>query len=482
MCVFAMTAASAQVNSVCLVGDAAGGWGADDPAYQLTKIDADNWKIEGAVLKADKCKLRANGSWLGTGFEWAGAFPTATGTKDGDIVIPVAGTYTVTLNTATNVYEFISATPIPVVKLVGTAVDGGTIDIPATSATTFEAKNVTLLEGLGQFSIDGTTIVGGTGFPTGIASDETQFIPIPAGKYKSISFDLTTGEYSFVVAPVYNIVSIVGDGAGGWPNDPQVDVNAMTTTDGINYTLEGIMLTAGEIKFRQNNNWTDPSFADVAFPSGTATAAGANIIVTTPGKYSVTFNLVTGAYNFFFATVAIVGSGAGGWPSDPQIDANVMSTTDGENYILDGIVLTDGEVKFRQNNSWTVNWGPAAGEFPGGIGTQGGGNIITVAGTYNVIFNSTIGDYDFGLPLSTKGFSSANFKVYPNPSQNNWNFTSANDSIESIQILDVTGKNILTVSPKNTAANVDATNLPQGLYFAKISTAKATETIKLMKN
>ena len=475
---------NAQTNPtvVSIIGQGVGGW-IDANDHDMTSTDGEHWTYTGLVVTtADTgggIKFRAEHKWVKN---WGNiAWPTGIGTQNGDNILCIGGTYDVTFNSTTGEYNFIGGAPIPVVKLVGTAVaDPLGQSLTTLDLATFTASDVVLLDGLGQFSIDGTTIVGGNAFPTGTVVDGTQFIPIPAGKYTSISFNTTTGDYSFVAAPVFNRVSIVGTGAGGWPNDPQVDANAMTTTDGINYKLDGINLTTGEIKFRQNNNWTDPSFGDIAFPSGTATATGANILVTTPGKYSVTFNLVTGAYNFFFPTIALVGSGAGGWPADPQVDANTLSTTDGESYKLDGIVLTDGLGKFRQNNDWTVNWGSI--DFPAGTGTQGGDNIVTVAGTYNVVFNSTTGAYDFGLPLATKGFSSSNFKVYPNPSQNNWNFTSANESIDSIQILDVTGKSILTISPKNTAANVDATNLPQGLYFAKISTSKATETIKLMKN
>ena len=63
-----------------------------------------------------------------------------------------------------------------------------------------------------------------------------------------------------------------------------------------------------------------------------------------------------------------------------------------------------------------------------------------------------------------------------------WNFTSTNDRIESVKIVDVLGKNVMTVSPKSNNVSVDGSSLTKGIYFAKIATAKATETIKLMKN
>jgi hypothetical protein len=474
-----MTAFSvnAQINSVALVGTAVGGWPpftGNDP-NQLTQVDADNWKIEGITIAAGPCKLRANNAWGGSGFEWAGAFPTAVGTSAGDIIVTIAGVYTVTLNTATGVYNFDSGAPLPVVKLVGTAVTDGTATMSPTSPTTFSLSNVTLLDGLAQFDVDGV-FAGGTGFPTGTFVDNTQFIPVVAGSYTSVIVNTETGEYTFTAAPVYPSIALVGAGAGGWPNDPQVDANVLTTTDGITYKGSKIVLTAGDIKFRSNNNWTDPNWGGTSFPSGPdATNPTGNIVVTTPGTYDVVFDRPTGAYTFFFPTIALVGSGAGGWPSDPQVDANVLTTTDGVLYSRSGQVITDGEAKFRQGNDWSVNWGDSG--FPTGTGSQGGANIVTVAGTYDVTLDRVSGLYNFGT-LSTTSFTKSNFKVFPNPSNTNWNFTSAKDAITSIQVVDMLGKVVAT----STSTTVDASALTRGVYFAKVATATATETIKVVKN
>lgn len=478
-----MTAFSvnSQVTSVALVGTAVGGWpgeaGNPGPVdiNQLTQIDADNWKIEGITIAAGPCKLRANNCWCGAGFEWAGAFPTATGTSSGDIIVPIGGVYTVTLNTATGVYNFDSGTPLAVVKLVGTAVTGGTVTMSPTSPSTFSLSNATLLAGNGQFEVDGV-LYGGTGFPTGTADSPTSFIPVAAGTYSTITLDISSGDYVFTAAPVYPSIAIVGSGAGGWPSDPQVDANVLTTTDGVTYKGSKIALTAGEIKFRSNNNWSDPNWGGVTFPTGPdASNPGGNIVVTVPGTYDVTFDRPTGAYTFFFPTIALVGSGAGGWPSDPQVDANVLTTTDGVTYTRSGQAITDGEVKFRQGNAWDVNWGAA--DFPTGTGTQGGANILTVAGTYDVTLDRVSGVYNFGT-LSTSSFTKSNFKVFPNPSNANWNFTSSKEVITSIQVIDMLGKVVAT----STSTTVDASALTTGVYFAKVATATATETIKVVKN
>ena len=81
-------------------------------------------------------------------------------------------------------------------------------------------------------------------------------------------------------------------------------------------------------------------------------------------------------------SVAVVGEAAGGWPGDlgnpgPE-DVHQMTSTDGENWTLSGLLLTTfdvngGGIKFRANNAWDINWGAA--EFPAGTGIQDGANI-----------------------------------------------------------------------------------------------------------
>ncbi|HRZ73788.1 MAG TPA: T9SS type A sorting domain-containing protein, partial [Flavobacterium sp.] len=107
--------------------------------------------------------------------------------------------------------------------------------------------------------------------------------------------------------------------------------------------------------------------------------------------------------------------------------------------------------------------------------------IPTVAGTYNVTFNRLTGEYNFAT-LSVGDFTTSKAKVYPNPSQNVWNFSIENDSIEKIQIVDVTGKIIVDKLISSNLATIDATALTSGIYFAKVKTNTAVQTIKLVRN
>jgi hypothetical protein len=89
------------------------------------------------------------------------------------------------------------------------------------------------------------------------------------------------------------------------------------------------------------------------------------------------------------------------WSTD-----EVMNTSDNVTYTLTGYTITvTGGVKFRQDADWAINWGDAV--FPAGVGIQGGSNIPVPAGTYDITFDISTGDYSF-TSVST-GFDEIGF-------------------------------------------------------------------------
>ena len=54
--------------------------------------------------------------------------------------------------------------------------------------------------------------------------------------------------------------------------------------------------------------------------------------------------------------------------------------------------------------------------------------------------------------------------------------------ITSIQIVDVIGKVIATKDINSNEGSIDASNLSNGVYFAKIASDNTIETVKLVKN
>jgi hypothetical protein len=496
--VFMLSFSNNSNAQVSLIGvGATGDWATDQ---DMVDGGGGMWTLVDYVMPGGEFKFRLNHDWatawgngLGTATFPVGIADTTPGPTTN--ITAVAGTYAITFNQNTGEFSF-SGAAISTVKLVGTAVTtvGGVV-FSTLDADNYTATNVTTVAGTAQFEVDGTSLSGATDFPIGEAIDPVALIPVPAGTWSSISFNLSSGHYEFVAAPLNPPVSIVGSAVGGWPGDPgnlgPIDTNQMTSTnaDGEHYTFNALAVTSGGLKFRKDNAWT-VSWGGVAFPVGpTVGSEGSDILVVAgqEGTYDVSFTRSTGAYAFSFPTIAVVGSAVGGWPGDPgnlgPIDVHQMTTTDGLTYSITGLSVTAGGLKFRKGNAWTTSWGGVA--FPTGptVGSEGS-DILVVAGqegTYDVTLNRVTGAYGFTL-LATKGFSTSNFKVYPNPTNNNWNFSSVKESIQSIQIVDVLGKTVMTVNPNNTAAIVDASALNAGIYFAKIATATANQTIKLMKN
>jgi hypothetical protein len=236
---------------------------------------------------------------------------------------------------------------------------------------------------------------GSASFPTGTGTAGGANIPVDVSGYYKVDYNLSTGAYSFtaLMTPTYTTIGIIGSGtAGGWdtdtdltkdPNDPHVWTGTVTLTD-------------GEAKFRAENAW-DANWGANTYPSGYATAGGANIPVTA-GTYAVRLNDATGEYQFMpvanalpYAALGIIGSAtAGGWDSDTDLIQNPSNL-----YLWSGTyTLTAAEAKFRADNGWDVNWGNST--FPAGVATAGGANIpVTSEGTYFVTFNTGTGEYSF---------------------------------------------------------------------------------------
>ncbi len=54
--------------------------------------------------------------------------------------------------------------------------------------------------------------------------------------------------------------------------------------------------------------------------------------------------------------------------------------------------------------------------------------------------------------------------------------------MSSIQVFDILGKKVLSLSPNTNEAVIDGSSLKAGLYFAQIKTATGINSIKLIKN
>ncbi|TPV33395.1 T9SS type A sorting domain-containing protein [Paucihalobacter ruber] len=87
-----------------------------------------------------------------------------------------------------------------------------------------------------------------------------------------------------------------------------------------------------------------------------------------------------------------------------------------------------------------------------------------------------------GTVLSTNEFTKDALKVSPNPTNSLWNVKTANQNITNITVFDILGKQVVNINPNAAEAVIDASNLRDGLYLAKISTENGSQTVKLIKN
>jgi len=183
-------------------------------------------------------------------------------------------------------------------------------------------------------------------------------------------------------------VGIIGTATpDGWDFDTDMIQDA---TDTAIWTLD-LILTDGEGKFRANDDW-DMNWGDTSWPVGIGVHNGDNIPVVA-GNYHITLNTTTGAYSFEAITsrIGIIGDATpGGWDEDTDM---IVDEADSNKYFLT-IDLVMGELKFRLDNDWAVNWGSA--DFPTGTGVLGGDNIpIPFDGMYRIDFDKSSGVYSF---------------------------------------------------------------------------------------
>ena len=226
---------------------------------------------------------------------------------------------------------------------------------------------------------------GDAAFPSGTGIQGGSNIPVPAGTY-DITFDITTGDYSFTsVSTGYDVIGFIG----GF--NAYASVVEMATLDGIDYIYTDKFFVAPNVKF-QRTTPTSSNWGGTAFPSGTATENG-NDIPLTVGYYNVAFNKNTLAYDFEQVPVGLIGTAIP--PFDWSVDVPMESTDGGITHYLYNYTIGDGVAKFRANGGWATNWG--GGEFPADTAFLNGSDFAVAAGTYDTIsFNRYTGQFSFG--------------------------------------------------------------------------------------
>ena len=219
----------------------------------------------------------------------------------------------------------------------------------------------------------------GLGLKTGVATDVRVLVRAALSDQRSLVATKTlkvTPYFDEIKASEWGVVGSATP--NGW-NGP--DIKMWNSTDG--NLVAYATLSAGEIKFRKNNDWG----VNLGGSNGTLSSGGSNIAVTA-GTYKITINVSKNTYTIETYSWGIIGSGARGWGDNDDVAMTYEGSTN--SWVVKNIAL-DGEIKFRLNHSWRTNFGADSTDNPAaaleGDIKSGGNNIKVPAGTYNVSFS-----------------------------------------------------------------------------------------------
>ena len=198
---------------------------------------------------------------------------------------------------------------------------------------------------------------------------ELQTPVIPGAGTWIVTLDMNNLTYTVGKPVLY----MAGD-ANGWATN-----DYLAGEDGLHFT--GFMyLNQNGFKF-----CTQPEWKGTNYGADFNTAAdAANITMTEEaGYYKVDVDLENKSYVLTpITTIGIIGSASpNGWDSDVDmtyVPYNAETKALGYWEAKD-ITLASGEIKFRANDDWAINWGGDVNAL-----TQGGDNISVDAGTYDI--------------------------------------------------------------------------------------------------
>jgi hypothetical protein len=193
-----------------------------------------------------------------------------------------------------------------------------------------------------------------------------------------------------------------------------------------------------------------------------------------PGPHDITFTVDMSAYAGSFTTVYISGQ-FNGWDgtSNPLTDigSGLWSIT---------LPLPEAYTEFKfQVDAW------ADQEFfnAGDVGT------VTNGGFTNRFVNVLRDEsraYVWGAQgstLSTNELAAEiNFTAYPNPTNDSWNIATSNQSINLVEVYDISGRQVIALVPNTNEVVINGSTLKTGVYFAKVQTTAGEKSIKLVKN
>ncbi len=187
-------------------------------------------------------------------------------------------------------------------------------------------------------------------------------------KYYNFTFNMLDGTYT-VQALAFQPTLFLAGSCNGWN---QIDYLTTNTYDG-KYT--GYMyLDQGGFKFCTQQNWDGTNYGE---DFNTAGDAGNIVMSEEAGYYKVDVDLLAKTYTLTpITTIGLIGTAsAGGW----DVSTPMTYDKDARAWVLKNVTLNSGELKFRANDGWDINWGGTTAAL-----VQNGANLQVEAGTYDI--------------------------------------------------------------------------------------------------
>ncbi len=191
----------------------------------------------------------------------------------------------------------------------------------------------------------------------------------------------------YFIPIIYAKVFVPGgyQGASGYTSDWSPDKAPFLASIKGDGKYEGYVnfATTGEYKITSQADWNGTNWGGGA-AAGTLSATGGNLVIPAVGYYKVNVNTNESTISLTKTTWGVIGSAtANGWNGDQNMTYNPTTkvwtvTTD----------LTVGEIKFRANGAWDLNYGIGASAGKLDLGTA---NIpVTVAGNYTITLDFSV--------------------------------------------------------------------------------------------
>jgi hypothetical protein len=157
-------------------------------------------------------------------------------------------------------------------------------------------------------------------------------------------------------------------------------------TSQANVLVAYVTLNDGEVKIRENNSWDGTINYGDSGMDGVLDVNGDNIAVTA-GTYKFEWNTESLEYTLESYTWGLVGSATtNGWDG-PDMPLAYDPSSDTWKAV---VTLASGEIKFRFNNDWGLNYGDTGAD---GTMESGGDNIVVEEGSYYVTVNLNTLEY-----------------------------------------------------------------------------------------